>query len=475
MPRNAQNLLVICSDQHHPMMTGYRNHPHVQTPNLDGLAERGAHFTRVYCTSPVCTPSRMSFITGKYVHQIGTWMIGFPLDRREMTWALRLDQAGIPATMLGKMDFCGDYQDGGFTDHRIIHHRKAWPEIPPPEPWDARMRGYKRDDKPRWIREAGPRPVASQVGITGQYDSYDHDRQVTDWALEYLHEKGRSSEVEPWCLYVGYMLPHWPFRIPEHYYDMYYPDNLELPFDALFPNDSLHPAVRHFQEALNLGEVDEDIMRRTVAAYYGMITCLDQNIGTLISALEQQGFGDNTTIIYTSDHGESLGEHGLYYKQCAYEGSVGVPLIVSGRDIPSGGKIDHPVDLVDLYPTVLDWAGLEPEADRPGSSWLPLTAGEPPSRPYAFSEFHGNFFRHDWYMLVEGEYKYVYYARERPSLFNIQNDPQELHDLAGDPAYADTLNNFEQTLRSICDPDSVADRAKHDLGLIGPDGTDYTL
>lgn len=471
---SPQNLLVICSDQHHPLMTGYRSHPYVQAPNLDRLAEEGTHFTRAYCNSPVCTPSRMSFITGKYVHQIGTWMIGFPLDRAEMTWARRLDQAGMPTTMLGKMDFCGDYQDGGFTDHRIIHHRQAWSHIPPPEPWSARMRGYTRADKPRLIREAGPRPVASQVENTGRYDSYDHDRQVTDWALEYLQARDEGSEIEPWCLYVGYMLPHWPFRIPDRYYDLYYPNNLELPFDARFPNESLHPSVRHFQEALNLGVVDEDVQRRTVAAYYGMITCLDDMIGELMAALDRHGFSDRTTIIYTSDHGESLGEHGLYYKQCAYEGSVGVPLILSGPDIPEGHRVDHPVSLVDLYPTILDWAGLKSEPDRPGHSWLPLIRGASPACDYAFSEFHGNFFRQDWYMLVQGDYKYIYYVKERPALFNMRKDPQEMNDLAADPAYADILKIFEQTLRSICDPDAVADHAKRDLGLIGPDGMDYT-
>lgn len=474
MPTSAQNMLVICSDQHHPRMSGYRGHPYVQTPNLDRLAESGTHFTSAYCTSPVCTPSRMSFITGKYVHQIETWMIGFPLARDEMTWARRLDQAGIPTTMLGKMDLCGGYQDGGFTDHRIIHHRKAWPEIPRPEPWPDRMRGFTRPDKPRLIREAGPRPIASQVDISGQYDSYDHDRQVTDWALDYLQDRAGKPEGEPWCVYVGYLLPHWPFRIPDQYFDMYYPDHLDLPFDAHFPNESLHPAIRHFQEALDLGAVDEDIIRRTVAAYYGMITCLDDQVGELMAALDRHSLTEQTTIIYTSDHGESLGEHGLFYKQCAYEGSVGVPLILSGPEIPAGKTVAQPVDLVDLYPTILDWADLEPEADRPGNSWLPLTRGAVPRRPYAFSEFHGNFFRHDWYMLVRGDFKYVYYAKERPSLFNIVDDPNEMTDLAMDPSYEGVLKSFEATLRTICDPDDVANQAKRDLGLIGPDGTDYT-
>lgn len=468
------NILVICSDQHHPLMSGYRGHPYVRTPHLDALAQRGVSFDRTYCNSPVCTPSRMSFITGKYVSQIDSWMICVPLDRDEMTWARRLDHAGIPSTMLGKMDFCGDYQDGGFTDHRIIHRRPAWEQIPLPEPWPARLDGYTRSDKRQHLLNAGPRPTHSLFEQTGKWDSYDHDRQITDWTLEYLRARGREPSEGPWALYVGHLLPHWPYTIPDEYYDMYYPDHLEFPFDARFPNETLHPALGHFQRALDLGEVTEDMLRRTIAAYYGMITCMDAMMGEILGELERLGFAENTYIIYTSDHGESLGEHGLFYKQCAYEGSVGVPLIVAGPDIPHGRRIDSPVTLVDMYPTIMDMAGLETEEDRPGESWLSLIRGEHRDLDYAFSEFHGNFFRHDWFMLVRGDYKYTYYVNERSSLYNIVRDPQEMHDLAEDPACADVLRAFETLLYTVCDPEAVSLRAKRDLGLIGPDGEDYT-
>jgi len=464
------NILVICSDQHHPKLAGYLDHPIVKTPHLDMLSQRGTAFSRAYCNSPVCTPSRMSFITGKYTHQIDNWMIGIPLDQEEMTWARRLGQAGIPSTMLGKMDFCGEYQDGGFTHHKIIHRRPAWEHIPRKAPWDARLDGYTRADKRRHLENAGPRPVRSMVEETGAWDSYDHDRQVTDWALEYL----QGVDQDPWALYVGYLLPHWPYSVPERYYDMYYPDNLILPRDACFPNEHLHPALRHFQKALNLGDVTEEMLRRTIAAYYGMITCLDEMIGKLISVLENRGLLEDTYIIYTSDHGESLGEHGLFYKQCSYEGSVGVPLIISGPGVPEKHEIDHPVTLVDMYPTILDMAGVEAEGGRPGESWVRLARGEPRRTDYAFSEFHGNFFRHDWYMLVRGCYKYTYYEKERPTLYDMKNDPHEKQDLAGRKEYRDVLAEFEALLHTVCDPTETSNRAKRDLGLIGPEGRDYT-
>ena len=475
------NILVLCSDQHHPLMSGYRNHPYVATPNIDELAAKGTAFTRSYCTSPVCTPSRMSFITGKYVHQIGSWMIRIPLAREEMTWARRLDQAGIPSTMLGKMDFCGDYQDGGFTNHKILRRREAWDGIPLKKPYIPRLDGYVRPDKRRHLVNSGTRSadIISDGGFIGERDdmigNYDHDRIVTDWALDFLKERGQDRERKPWACYVGLLMPHWPFRVPEKFYNIYYPDNLELPFDFYIPNGKLHPAVQHFQKGLGLGEVTEAMLRRTIAAYYGMITCMDAMVGEILDELERRGFGENTYIMYTTDHGESLGEHGLFYKQCSYEGSVGVPLIVAGPGLPAGNTTSHPVSLVDMYPTIMDMASLPVEEDRPGSSWLPLIRDEPEDRPdYAFSEFHGNFFKHDWYMLVRGNYKYTYYADAGPSLFDIKNDPRELADLSQDSRFKDILADFEKLLRSIVDPEDAAFRARRDLGLIGADGEDYT-
>ena len=206
-----------------------------------------------------------------------------------------------------------------------------------------------------------------------------------------------------------------------------------------------------------------------------MVTCLDDMIGEILTVLEATGMAEDTYVVYTSDHGESLGEHGLFYKQCAYEGSVGVPLVLRGPDIPAGHVESRPVSLVDLYPTILDMAGLTPEADRPGTSWLPLLAGEAGDRPdWAFSEFHGNFFPDDWYMLVRDDYKYIHYVNHAPSLFDLAADPQELTDLADRPEHAATVRAFETLLASLLDPEEVSLRSKRDLGLIGPDGRDNT-
>lgn len=471
------NTIVICSDQHHPRHTGYRGHPHVKTPNLDALAAEGTAFTSACCNSPVCVPSRMSFITGKYAHQVGSWFLYVPLDRDEMTWARRLDRAGIESTMLGKLDLCGDYQDAGFARHKIIERRPAWPEYPRQSPFDARLQGYVRPDKRAHIISSGVREPAVTDGTDGHSDHlgfYDHDRIVTDWAVEYLRQKGMETTSRPWTLYVGLLYPHWPFCVPQEYFDSYYPDNVELPVDAHFPNNDLHPALRQFQGSLGIDGLTEEDLRRTIAAYYGMISCLDSMIGRIVDELKAQQLYDDTYLIYTSDHGESLGEHGLFYKQCSYEGSAGVPVIVRGPGLPAGRVVDQPVSLVDLYPTVLEMSGLETESDRPGRSWLPLIHGDTSNRDFVFSEFHGNFFRDSWYMIRTERYKYTYYCGNRATLYDMFRDPHELDDLAADLGHVAVLAEHEARLRSVVDPEAVAYKAKQDLGLIGPDGEDFT-
>jgi choline-sulfatase len=281
---------------------------------------------------------------------------------------------------------------------------------------------------------------------------------------------------------VGYLLPHWPFICPEKYLQMYDPSSIDMPLDFNLFNENLHPALSHFQhsgEDNYSGIRDEAHLRRIMAVYYGMITCMDDLIGEILDELENQDIADNTYVIYVSDHGEGAGEHGLFNKMTPYEASVAVPLVISGPGIPRGKRISDLVSLVDLYPTILDIFDLEPtdeeDVEFPGKSWLPLLRGERQKRlDYIFSEYHGIYFRHNWYMLLRGNLKYIWYAKERPSLFDLKNDPQEMNDLALEPGYASTLKEFEHLLREIVDPEATSDRAKKGFGLITEVGKDLT-
>ena len=489
--KSQPNILFIFSDEHHPTKVGYRGHPHVKTPNLDRIAQMGAHFTRAYCNSPICGASRPSMMMGKFVNQIDVWHNSVTWPRSESTWAKHLDRAGYHSVCYGKMDTAGLYQNPGFSEYRTVGPYKRpsfdiWPLNSPLEsrlpglsyhfgPADmpgTREQGIERLVKEKKIETSSPDKLYAEQGWHDYTGFYDFDRTVTDWTLDFLRQKGRGL---PWAIHVGYLQPHWPYICPKKYFDMYYSGEIDMPHDAIYPNGNLHPAVRHFQNVTQVKDWSEDNIRKVVAAYYGMITCMDDMIGEILDELENQGLLENTYIIYSSDHGEGLGEHGLYNKLTAYEASVGVPLTISGPGISAGERIDTPVSLVDIYPTIMEIANLSTESDRPGSSLLELIRGEKKDRTdYVFSEYHACHFRHDWYMLVRGDYKYIYYAKERPSLFNVREDPLEMNDLAQDPKYTKILKKFEKLLRSICNPDEVARRSKSDLGLIGPNGEDYT-
>ncbi len=477
MSEKKRNLIVICSDEHNPAMCGYRGHPTVKTPNLDALANDGTDFTKAYCNSPVCTPSRMSFITGKYPFQVKSWFMGMPLDDKESTWARRLTQAGIPSTMYGKLDLCGPYQSAGFSDYKILHRRPSWAKIPREIPFDTRLVGYRRKGKWEQIVNAGSIDDIVEDTKQGQnkIGHYNHDRQVTDWSLEYIKDKGQTKNDEPWALYIGLLYPHWPFRVPKKYYDMYYP-NVEMPRDFKYPNENLHSILQEFQKGVAFEGINEEHLRKVIAAYYGMITCMDDMIGEIINELKEQGLYDNTNIIYTSDHGESLGEHGLFFKQCTYEASIGVPLLVSGPDYPKNQKISTPVSLVDMYPTIMDMMGLETEVDRVGQSWLPLINGENRENPFVFAEYHGNFLPQDWYMLLDEKYKYTKYQNREPSLFDVLNDPYEMNDLAksNSSEIQKIISDMDKRMQSIADTEAISLECKTDMGLIGENGEDYT-
>ena len=267
--RIRPNILVICSDEHHPAFSGYRGHPFVRTPNLDRLAQQGTRFTRAYCNCPVCTPSRMSFITGKYVAEIGSWMIGVPLDPAEMTWPRALEQAGIPTTMLGKMDFCGPYQDGGFGSYKILERRPAWKVYPRNTPWAARLEGYTRHDKRAHLVHAGVREDNDTDGHHGHDDAlgfYDHDSHVTNWALEYLREKGAQAVGRPVAPLRGAAVPPLALLRAAQVVRHVLPEQPRAPARCEFPEREPSPCAPPLPAALNLGEVTEDMVRRTVAA-----------------------------------------------------------------------------------------------------------------------------------------------------------------------------------------------------------------
>ncbi|MGH2351008.1 MAG: sulfatase-like hydrolase/transferase, partial [Chloroflexota bacterium] len=204
--------------------------------------------------------------------------------------------------------------------------------------------------------------------------------------------------------------------------------------------------------------------RQAIATYYGMVTFLDEQIGRVLRALEETGQRDRTTVVYTSDHGDMMGEHGLWWKSVMYDGAAAVPMIVAGPGVPAGKVVQTNVSLVDCFPTIVEAAGahLAPEdGDLPGTSLLRLAQeGDRPRT--VFSEYHAIYSTGGIVMLRTQQYKYVYYVGYPPQLFDLLADPDETRDLAADPAHAETLAACQRELRAICDPEAVDRRARAD-------------
>jgi choline-sulfatase len=449
---DPKNMLFIMSDQHSPHVVGCYGNDVVQTPNIDTLAANGTRFANAYTPTPICVPARASFATGRYAHQIGSWDNAKPYIGTEApSWWHRLVSQGHEVTTVGKLHYRHVDDPSGFPDQRLpMHVLEGVGDL------YALLRG-----------EMPVRPQSRQHVLearAGESEYIRYDRAIARESARFLREEA-TGQTKPWALFVSFATPHFPLIAPEQYVDLYPPDSLPWPVQAAPEEWPRHPALeiqRRFQ-ALDL-PFDEGTIRNAMAAYYGLVTFLDEQIGTVLRALADAGLRDDTRIVYTSDHGEMLGEHGLWWKSSMYEASVAVPMIVAGPDVPAGKVAATNVSLVDCFPTIVEGVGAElaaEDADLPGTSLWRLAQEDDRPRT-VFSEYHTLFAPSAKYMIRTPQYKYIHYIDHPPQLFDLLEDPHELTDLAPDPTYAGTLRDHERELRSILDPEAVDRRAKAD-------------
>ena len=441
----ARNLLILMSDEHNPKVLQAAGHPLVKTPHLDALAARGARFTTAYCTTPVCVPARASFATGLYVHQHGYWDNADPYDGRVPSWHHVLRANGHNVAAIGKLHFRSHADDHGFSEEiATMHVVEAVGDL----------LGLVRDELPT---RQGSWKMAGMAGPgLSPYNMYDLD--ITGRAIAWLKQAADARSTKPWVLFVSFVAPHFPLKVPHEFYDLYPPDRIPWPklYDrAVRPE---HPFLTDYARSFNYDDhFDDRTVRVALAGYLGLVSFLDHNIGRILTALAETGLATDTNVIYTSDHGDNLGARGLWGKSTLYEESVGVPLILAGPDIRSGVVVPTPASHVDLHPTILEAVGLARDAALPGHSLFELAEGVTPGRDI-LAEYHGMGSRTAAYMIRCGRYKYVHYVLYRPQLFDLAVDPEELHDLAGDPAHAPVLADCDRRLRSWLDPEAV-DRA----------------
>lgn len=448
----AANMIFFLSDNHTRNFVGAYGHPVVQTPILDRIAERGVRFDNAYCASPLCCPSRAALATGRYPHQTGYWDNALAYDGKVTSWHHRVRASGATVTSIGKLHYRSGEDDNGFSEEIIPMHIVEG---------KGALIGLLRATEEGVPPRAGPREMYGKSGI-GEADYQNYDRDITKHAVEWLNREGARLD-RPWVLLVSYASPHPPFAIPKRLYELYSPEDMPLPvqFDAATRPD--HPAVNHVRRVDNFEDpLDEEWIRRTIAGYCGLITHVDEQIGQVMGAVEELGLLPTTRVIYTSDHGEAAGNHGLFGKSVLYDHSMAVPLIMAGPGIAGGRAVGQTVSHVDLYPTLIEAMGARfslDDSDLPGTSLWPAMDGQQIAR-LGFGEFHSQSAKVGSFMLRDGDDKLIYHVDMPAQRFDLKADPGETVDLAreGDTRTAE----LESLLRTIVDPEAVDFRAKTD-------------
>lgn len=451
----TSNMLVIMSDEHQARAMGCADHSFVKTPNLDQLAARGMRFTNAYTPSPICVPARAAFATGRYSHQNRLWDNAMPYTGTIPGWGHELQAAGVPVESIGKLHYRDEADPAGFDKEHmpmmvVDGIGMVWGSI-------------RREDE----RISGPSRMLGEYIGPGESSYTKYDASVTKTTTEWLASRAQQSDT-PWCLYVGLVAPHFPFVVPQSFYDMY-PHDM-LPEVKQHPDTGYkqHPWIVKQDAPMNSESKFSSAKERlsAMACYYALCTWMDNNVGKILTSLEDNNLMDSTTVVYTSDHGDNVGARGLWGKSNLYEESCAIPLIMAGPGI-NQGKCDTPVSLLDLSVTIADHFDQTISADEVHGEPVGQSLKEIANKPYdgervVFSEYHAVGAVSGAFMIRKGDWKYNYYVGFEPELFNLREDPEETSNVAGLTENAEILNELHAELLAICDPEKTDELAFKD-------------
>jgi arylsulfatase A-like enzyme len=448
MADQRPNVLWICTDQQRYDAVGCYGNDHVETPNVDALADHGVRFDRAYCQNPVCTPSRASMLTGRYPRTTRCRQNGQPIPDAEQLLPALLSEAGYTTGLAGKL-------------HLSPTDRNAPPSLREPiralddgyqvTDWSHNKRSHPANGYRQWLREQGrtyeatDRPESEYVreGMPPEYHQ-------TTWCADRACDFMRTNRDEPWLFSVNIFDPHPPFYAPEGYLDAYDIQEVPLPnYEAGELEDKpAHQHDKHVGDNARGGppyvELDPQDHRAIRAAYWAMCDLVDEAVGEMVNTLSETGQRDNTLVVFTSDHGTMLGDHGLYRKgPYFYDPAVRVPLIVDGPGV-TDDTVGDIVELVDLAPTVLEATGVDPSPGIQGESLWPLLRGNDGEREkstaycesynastqHADPEVYATMVRTDRHKLVN------VHGRDEGELYDLERDPLERTNRWSDPDYA---------------------------------------
>lgn len=446
----SMNQLIIFSDQHSKRMIGSYGNPYVKTPNLDRLAEKGIRFDNAYCNSPICVPSRAALATGNYASCNGYWDNAHGYAGECPSWGTRLNEQGFSVTTIGKLHYKGEMPETGFIDQRIPLNMKNGVGDVYGSIRNKQITRYQFRD-------------AIEQACVGESDYIRYDRAIARQAAEYLKTEG-ARQQKPFALFVGFVTPHFPLIAPQEFFDLYRDHgSIREPIEFDQSEWPHHPVIDGYRYYCGTENIDRETAINAIKTYYALCSFMDAQVGIVLDALREAKLEENTRIIYSADHGDTMGDHGVYFKSTMYDGSVGIPLIMNAPDLPQGKVVNTNVSLVDIFPTVVECVGAhmnKQDKKLPGKSLWSYAKGAEDSNRAVFSEYYAQGIYTAMFMLKKGDYKYVHYVGERPQLFNLKTDPEERNDLALESAYAELCKELESELRNIEDVDALELRSK---------------
>ena len=444
-----QNILIVMADQLSALALGCYNNADVKSPNIDRLAAEGVLFDAAYSSSPLCTPARYAFMTGQNISASGGYDNAAYMPATMPTFAHYLRLMGYRTCLSGKMHFVGPDQLHGFEDRVTTDIYPAdfgW--VPDWENADERIDLWYHNMSS--VKQAGVAAITNQLA---------YDDEVGAEAMRVLYDHARSEDERPLCLVASFIHPHDPYATRQKYWDLYADTDIALPSVSRPAQQDAHNARLEKVIALDAVDIDEQDIINARRAYYGNVSYVDEWLGRLRATLADCGMADNTTILFTADHGDMLGEFGLWYKMSFREWSNRIPLIVHQPQRFEPRRVANPVAQVDVLPTLVDiaadaGAGSKPETIDPlhGRSLLPLCDGNDADDPDAcVSEYLAEGTGAPMLMIRRGQYKYIACSTDPEQLFDLDADPLELNNLTDH----DLLADFRREAAAYWDSDAL--------------------
>lgn len=443
------NILIFMTD-HQRGDTVLPEHPAI-TPNLDKFANEGVIFTKVYCPSPHCCPSRATFFSGLYPSRSGVWnnicnsqALSTGLKKDVKLWSEDLVKAGYRLYFSGKWHVSIEESPKDRGWHELFV--SAYAGTVHGESWEHYRKISQNSETAHRKEGEILRPgygVYRLYGI-GSDQGNNHDKRAINEAIEILPKI--AKDPNPWCLYIGTIGPHDPYIVPKRFVDMYNIQDIPLPpnyYDDMKDKPAIYRRIRE----MRFGQLSELEIREGIRYFWAYCTYLDELFGKVLSALDETGVSENTLVIYCSDHGDYCGEHGLFAKGIpCFQGAYNVPTVIRLPSlIKSHKRIDEFVSLADFAPTIIELVGLNIDRHFSGYSFLPFLRDEKPNnwRDEIHTQCNGVELYYTQRSVMTKDFKYVFNGFDFDELYDLRSDPYEMENLSGNPAY-------EEIKREMC-------------------------